>query len=60
VDDRQGPLHAMVQCAPHPLAYEVAQRHHSVHKEVPRHVLLIVSVGLDPQVVAHRGDGALE
>jgi hypothetical protein len=50
----------MVQHAPHPLVYEVAQRHHPAHKEVPRCVLLVFGIGLDPQVVAHHGDGALE
>jgi hypothetical protein len=50
----------MVQRAPHPLAYKVAQRHHLAHKEVPRCILLIVGIGLNPQFVAHYGDGALE
>jgi hypothetical protein len=31
-----------------------------MHKGVPRYVLLSVNIRLDPQVIAHHGDGALE
>jgi hypothetical protein len=31
-----------------------------VNKRVPRCVLLGISIGLDPQAIAHRGDRTLE
>jgi hypothetical protein len=50
----------MVQRAPYLLVYKVTQCRHLAHKGDPRCVLLGVSIRLDPQAVAHHGDGALE
>jgi hypothetical protein len=49
-----------MQPALYPLADEAAQRHHPTNKGVPRCVLLGIGIGLDPQVITHRGDSTLE
>jgi hypothetical protein len=49
-----------MKAAPYPLSDKAAQRHHSANEGVPRGILLSVGVGLDPQAIAHGGDGALK
>jgi hypothetical protein len=49
-----------MQPASYPLVNEAAQRHHPTDEGVPWGVLLGVSIGLDPQAVTYRGDGALK
>jgi hypothetical protein len=47
-NDRQGPLHAMMQPTSYLLADEVTQRRHPSNKRGPRRVLLGIDVRLDP------------
>jgi hypothetical protein len=50
----------MMKAASYPLSDKASQRHHPADKGVPRGILPSVGVGLDPQAIAHRGNGALE
>jgi hypothetical protein len=50
----------MMQPASYLLMDEGAQRRHLANKRVPWRILLGISIGLDPQAIAHRGDRTLE
>jgi hypothetical protein len=49
-----------MKAASYPLSDKAAQCHHPADKGAPRGVLLSVDIRLDPQAVAHGGDGALK
>jgi hypothetical protein len=50
----------MMQPASNLLVDKATQRHHTVNKRVPWRILLGISIRLDPQAVAHRGNRTLE
>jgi hypothetical protein len=50
----------MMQPASYLLVDEATQHRHPTNKRVPWRILLGISIGLDPQAVAHRGDRTLE
>jgi hypothetical protein len=53
MDDRHGPLHAMVQPTSDLLVDKATQRRHLAYERVPWLILLSIGIGLDPQAIAH-------